>query len=80
MNVKINKRVVESMLDQRGMSARDLAKIAELGEATVYRIMNGSTFNSETLGKLALALECSPIDLIDTQGYDSPQVEAPASA
>jgi DNA-binding Xre family transcriptional regulator len=80
MTVRINKRFVKSILAQRDWTIQDLARNSDIGEATLYRVVNaGARFTSETLEKLSEALDCSPVDLIDTNGYKSPLVH-PASA
>ena len=77
MIVKLNAQFVKHLLVDQGISARDLAIAAGIGEATMYRLLNGAAFNSDTLGKLAAALECHPVDLIQAEGYVSPHVDAP---
>ena len=79
MSVKLNKKFIEHMLVERGISARELSRQADVGEATMYRILGGASFNSVTLGKIAGALGCNPVDLIDTQGYADPLVGAPTA-
>lgn len=79
MSVKINRSVLKAMLGARDKSLRDLAKESNIGEATIYRIANGSGFTSETLGALANALGCSPVDLIDPEGFTPPLVGAPSA-
>lgn len=76
MTVKINRKFVDHILLERGISARELAQLADVGEATMYRILNGAAFSSVTLGKIAEALECNPVDLLDAGGFASPLVEA----
>lgn len=78
--VKINKRFVKHMLAEKDMSLRDLSQACDIGEATIYRVVNGGPFQSVTLGKLAEALQCSPVDLIDIEGYTIPLVVAPSAA
>ena len=78
MTVKINRKFVDHMLLERDMSARELAKKADVGEATIYRILNGAAFTSDTLGKIAEALGCNPVDLISSENFASPLVEASA--
>lgn len=79
MSVKINKVMVDMLLAKKQMKLRDLAKTSNIGEATLYRVVNaGAPFTSDTLAKLASALECNPIDLIDPEGFASPLVGAPA--
>ena len=77
MSVRINRSVLKAMLGAKDKSLRDLAKESGIGEATIYRIANGSGFTSETLGALATALGCSPVDLIDPEGFVSPLMVAP---
>ena len=55
---------------------RDLAAASGIGEATMYRITNGAGFNLDTLGKLAEALKCNPIDLLEIEGFPPPLVGA----
>lgn len=76
MTVKINRKFVDHILLERGISARELAQLADVGEATMYRILGGAAFNSVTLGKIAEALECNPVDLIDAGDFADPLVEA----
>lgn len=76
MSVKINKGFVKAKLGARDMSLRDLAEASNIGEATLYRIVNGSAFNSTTLEKLAEALDCNPLDLLDVSGYPAPHMVA----
>lgn len=78
--VQINRNFVMTLLAARGMTLRDLARQTDIGEATLYRLVNGATFKSDTLGRLALALECNPVDLLDPRGYAPPLVVAPSGA
>lgn len=78
--VKLNARFVKTRLLDLEMSARDLAVAAGIGEATMYRILNGAPFESKTLGKVAAALGCHPVDLIEAEGFGSPHVDAPVIA
>lgn len=77
MTVKMNARFIRHVLADRDMSARDLAAKAGIGEATIYRLMSGERFSSETLGKVAAALGCHPVDLIEAEGYNYPHLVAP---
>lgn len=76
MTVKINKKFVKTIMVQRNEDIRRVAERSGIGEATLYRIINGAGFTSQTLGKLAAALECSPNDLIESEGFPSPLVVA----
>lgn len=77
MTIKMNARFVRHVLADRDMSARDLAARAGVGEATMYRLMAGAAFTSDTLGKIATALGCHPVDLIEAKGYNYPHLVAP---
>lgn len=72
--VKINKKVVEQLMFDKRMNQTKLIKASKISKPTIIRLMNGFSFDSETLGKLALALECSPVDLIDPEGYPAPHL------
>lgn len=76
-NVKINARFVKQILLNKDLDQRELAKLSGISEPTITRLLHGRPFSSETLGKLAEALDCHPIDLIDANGFDSPHVAAP---
>lgn len=80
MSVRFNAKFVRQMLIERDMDQRALAEASGLSEITISRVMQGKPFNSETLGKVAEALGCHPVDLIDATGYGSPHVVAPTIA
>jgi len=79
MTVRLNGRFVKHLLTDRDMTARDLAAVAGISEATMYRLLGGEAFSSVTLGKLALALECHPTDLIEAEGFAHPHLDAPVA-
>ncbi len=76
MTVRLNTKLVRTRAAELDITMRDLATEAGLGEATMYRITNGASFNLETLGKLATALSCSPYDLLEVEGFPPPLVGA----
>jgi DNA-binding Xre family transcriptional regulator len=79
-NVRINARFVKQMLLDRDIDQRGLARISGISEPTITRLLHGKPFTSDTLARLAGALECHPIDLIDAKGFSSPHMDAPAIA
>jgi len=80
MTVRINKEFVKGILVKRDQTLIDLARQSDIGQATLYRIVNeGAPFKSDTLGRLAEVLKCSPVDLIDVKEYSSPLVDAQAA-
>lgn len=72
--VKINKKVVERLMFDKRMKQVQLIQRSGISKPTIIRLMNGEPFDSVTLGKLANALECSPVDLIDPEGYPDPHL------
>lgn len=70
--VKINKRVVERLMFDKRLNQKRLVEKSSISKPTLNRMMDGKPFDSDTLGKLACALECSPIDLIDPEGFPVP--------
>ena len=57
---------------RRRMRDLDITSLETLGETAgmpdqyIYRVLNGNTFTSTFLGRLATALECDPSELITT--------------
>jgi DNA-binding Xre family transcriptional regulator len=47
---------------------------------TIVRLFNGEKFTSETVEKIAKALDCNPIDLMVTEGFPDPHLGASAFA
>jgi DNA-binding Xre family transcriptional regulator len=45
--------------------------------STIRRIKEEKTTTLKTIGELADALECHPIDLISATGYPSPKIASP---
>lgn len=64
MSVRMNKLYLDHLLLNRGMSARDLAKATGLSEPTIYNVMAGKPFSSDTLGQIATFLDVPAGDLI----------------
>lgn len=73
MNTRLNAKFVKHILTDRDMTARDLARIAGISEATMYNMMAGDAFTSRTLDKIAEALGCHPADLIVVDDYARPR-------
>lgn len=74
--VRINAKFIKQILIDMDIDQQVLAQRSGLSEPTISRIMNGRPFTSETLGKLAKALDCHPVDLIEANGFHSPHVDA----
>lgn len=80
--VQLNRRFIRMRLAELGETLATISERSELGVATWYRIANNPEWNwkSETLATMAKELQCSPTDLIETEGYPSPLMEAPSVA
>lgn len=77
--VRIDKHKVKVLMALRNIDTqRELVKRSGLHESTVIKVLNGEGFKSETLERLAGALECSPMDLLRVDGYPSPLMDAPS--
>lgn len=76
-DVRINAKFVRQVLLDKELDQRELAKISGVSEPTITRLLQGKPFTSDTLGKIAGALGCHPVDLIDAKGYAPPHVDAP---
>lgn len=79
-NVTINAKFVKQILLNRDLDQRELAKLSGISEPTITRLLHGKPFSSDTLGRLADALNCHPIDLIEAKGFESPQLGAPVNS
>lgn len=79
MTVKINAKFFRQMLAAKDLDQRELSKLSGVSEPTITRLVKGKAFTSETLGKLAEALDCHPVDLIDAEGFPSPHMAAPSA-
>lgn len=78
--MRLNTKMLNHYLIERGLDQQELAVKSGVSEPTITRLKRGEQFTSGTLGKLAEALECNPIDLLDTAGYPAPHMGAPSFA
>lgn len=79
MRTKLNKAAFDQF--RSGESLQDIAKRANIGQATLYRMLQGNAFHSESIDSLAVALGCNSLDLLEVQKDESepaPLVDAPA--
>lgn len=79
-DVKINAKFVKQILLNRDLDQRELSKLSGISEPTITRLLHGRAFSSDTLGRLAAALGCHPIDLIDANGFPAPHMGAPVNS
>ena len=80
--VQLNRRFIRMRLAELGENLATISEKSELGQATWYRIVNNTDWNWQagTLAVLAKELRCNPADLIESEGFPPPLVEAPGVA
>lgn len=78
--LRINAKFVRLAMAEKNYDQRTLARKSGLSEPTIYNVLKGKSFSSDTLAKLAKALECHPVDLIEADGFVDPHVDASAAA
>jgi len=67
-------RNISKLLRERGLSQSKLASLSDVDSATISRILNGSaTLVSDSLGKLAVALNVTPAQLL------APDLDVPSN-
>lgn len=79
--IKIDREKVEHFMRMRNMrSLRNLAILAGVHYNTINNCLRDGKdngFSSDTLARLATALNCSPIDLMTCEGFAEPFSRAP---
>lgn len=78
MSVRIHARFVRQKMLEKDLDQKGLAELTGMTETTISRLLSGKPFTSSTLEKLAKVLDCSPVDLVDPEGFPSPLVVAQA--
>lgn len=53
------------MLIDRKMKKKELAKLSGVGEATIYRMVQGQNVSTEVLEKICRALDCRVGDIME---------------
>lgn len=65
MNYKLDLEFIKKSMLSKGYSMNKLAKVSNLGKATISRVINkGSTTRQETIYKMATALDLKSEDLV----------------
>lgn len=79
MEIKFDERKIKMRMAFLEIdSQKELAERAGIAQGTMVRILNGGTFNSQTLQAICNALRCSPNDILE---YPTPlPIQAPALA
>ncbi len=53
------------MLIDRKMKKKELARLSGVGEATIYRMVQGQNVSTEVLEKICKALDCSVGEIME---------------
>jgi plasmid maintenance system antidote protein VapI len=60
-------------MDREGVSMlQELAERAGIHPNTLTKVLSGESWTPETAVKLAVALNCNPIDLLVAEGFPDP--------
>jgi DNA-binding Xre family transcriptional regulator len=70
MTVKINSGLVRTILAKNDMTIGELAAAVGVSHQTIHNLLNGGAFKTDTLGRLAAALETTPSRLIDPRDVE----------
>ncbi|GAB4521546.1 MAG: hypothetical protein Kow0047_32480 [Anaerolineae bacterium] len=74
LGVRISAKALRLMMSLRGITHQtDLADMAGISYRTLIAQLNNERgFRSESLERLATALNCNPLDLLEIDGYPPP--------
>lgn len=78
--LRLDASKVRLLMLNRGMvNQKELADLAGVSENTISAAMRGGVVTGKTVASIAVALEASVIDVIDTSGFAAPLLAAPGS-
>ncbi|WP_312047520.1 helix-turn-helix domain-containing protein [Anaerotignum sp.] len=63
--MQLNKTKIQIKMAKECLNVNDLCKKSKIEKHTVYRIMNGSNCKPATVGKIAKALNCDVLELLE---------------
>ena len=66
------------IMDREGLSVREVARRMDVTRMTVYNLMRGDNTSLDVLSAFASALGVNPLDVLMTEGFPPPLVDAPA--
>lgn len=73
MRLVISKKRLELLMERAGIETyQELAAAADVHPNSLTRIIGKGGWKSETVEKLAKALSCNPIDMMETDGFPDP--------
>lgn len=79
---KIELLIKTSEVDLAGFGGSEIVYLSQkTGRpwSTIKRVKSERTTTLKTIGEIAQALECNPVDIISAQGYPAPKSEALAA-
>ena len=77
IEMNANPQKIALTMARRCMNAQDLAKAAGAPPQTINAVIRGRNVRPATLGKVARALGCDPLDLMDAGVNSNPQASTP---
>ena len=79
--LRVNEKAVRVFMANAGIvTMEELGNRTGLTQLTLRRLLAGDPFKSGTIQKLAAALNCNPLDILEANGYPAPHLGAPAIA
>ncbi len=67
--MKLDRNRIKLIMISKCLNVKDLTKVSGLSGTTVNRIVNhDATCNLNTIGKIAIALDVNPSELIESDG------------
>lgn len=76
----VNADLLKTLMADRKLTQEQLAVAAGITTATLNNINKGGVFKSATLDAIANVLEVDPRDLMRTEGFPSPRLQAPSTS
>ena len=65
--MQVNKKSLELEMARACMNAKDISEASNMPESTVKNVISGRNVKPRTLGKIAKALGCDPLDIIEQE-------------
>jgi len=66
------------IMDNEGLSVTEVSRRMNVTRMTVYNLLKGHNTSLDVLSAFAAALNVNPLDILKTEGFPDPLVEASA--
>ena len=66
------------IMDNEGLSVAEVSRRMNVTRMTVYNLLKGDNTSLDVLSAFAAALNVNPLDILKTEGFPDPFVEASA--